>query len=312
AIDKRFEPFIEEIKNARSSVDELNRFNRSYVSDRDFNPSRLDKLRERLFLLQRTCKKYGLTPSGLAELKKELEEKLDIEGNVEEKISSLQEDIALQKEQLSSLSANLSLKRLKAAADLEKEILHHLSELGIPGAAFIVSISHEERPDGEICIEGKNYTSFESGYDRVEFLISANPGEKPKPLVKVASGGEISRVMLAMKSALAASTRLPILIFDEIDTGISGRIAEAVGKSLKNLSKIHQIIAITHLPQIAAMGDLHLSVQKSLKDGRTETEVDILGRESRLQVIAGLISGRNITQASLNLAGELLERAETI
>ncbi|NTU97694.1 MAG: DNA repair protein RecN, partial [Chlorobiaceae bacterium] len=167
----------------------------------------------------------------------------------------------------------------------------------------------EERPDGEICIGGKDYASFDTGYDRIEFLISANPGEKPKPLAKIASGGEISRVMLAMKNALAASARLPILIFDEIDTGISGRIADAVGKCLRNLSKLHQIIAITHLPQIAAMGDLHLSVWKSVKDERTETEVTVLDRESRLQAIAGLISGRNITPASITLARELLERA---
>ncbi|NTV60935.1 MAG: DNA repair protein RecN [Chlorobiaceae bacterium] len=309
AIDKRFEPFIEEIRNAKSNVDELHRFNRRYVSDIDFNPSRLDELRERMLLLQRTCKKYALSLTGLIGLRKELEEKLDIEGNLEEKISRLEEQIAHRKAMLSRLAGELSLKRRKAAAGLEREILRHLSELGIPRASFIVSITNEERPDGEICIGGKDYASFDTGYDRIEFLISANPGEKPKPLAKIASGGEISRVMLAMKNALAASARLPILIFDEIDTGISGRIADAVGKCLRNLSKLHQIIAITHLPQIAAMGDLHLSVWKSVKDERTETEVTVLDRESRLQAIAGLISGRNITPASITLARELLERA---
>jgi DNA repair protein RecN (Recombination protein N) len=309
AIDRHFEPFIEEIRSTKSIVDELYRFNRKYVSDIEFNPSRLEELRERQIRLQRACKKYGLTVSGLIELRKDLEEKLGLEGNLEEKIIARHKAIDLQKELLSSLAEDLSRNRRDAAKKLDKEILLHLSELGIPGASFIVSITHEERADGDICINGKNYASFEAGYDRVEYLISANPGEKPKPLVKVASGGEISRVMLAMKSALAASTRLPILIFDEIDTGISGRIAEAVGKSLRNLSKLHQIIAITHLPQIAAMGDLHLSVWKSVKDERTETEVTVLDRESRLQAIAGLISGRNITPASITLARELLERA---
>jgi DNA repair protein RecN (Recombination protein N) len=312
AIDSRFEPFIEEIRNARSSTDELNRFNRRYVSDIEFNPSRLDELRERQFLLQRACKKYGLPLSGLSALKQDLEHKLGIEGNPEENIALLQEEIACQKELLSRLAAALSIRRSNAASDLEQEIVRHLAELGIPGASFIVGISHEERPDGDLCIDGKHYAAFEAGYDRVEFLISTNPGEHPKPLVRVASGGEISRVMLALKSALAASTRLPILIFDEIDTGISGRIAEAVGKNLKNLSKLHQIIAITHLPQIAAMGDLHLSVQKSVKEGRTETEVAVLDHESRIHAIAGLISGREITPASLNLASELLERGESL
>lgn len=310
AIDRRFEPFIEEIRSAKSIIDELHRFNRKYVSDIEFNQSRLDELRERQLRLQRTCKKYALPISGLIKLRKDLEERLGLEGNLEEKTFMLEKQISSVKAGLSMLASTLSRNRKDAAKRLEKEILHHLSELGIPGASFIVSITHEERPDGEICIDGKNYTSFEAGFDRVEYLISANPGEKPKPLVKVASGGEISRVMLAMKSALAASTRLPILIFDEIDTGISGRIAEAVGKSLRNLSKLHQIIAITHLPQIAAMGDLHLSVEKSLKEGRTETDVAVLDTKSRLQAIATLISGRNITPASLNLAQELLERAE--
>ena len=128
----------------------------------------------------------------------------------------------------------------------------------------------------------------------------------------VASGGEISRIMLAMKSALAESSKLPILIFDEIDTGISGRVAEAVGKSLKKLSRLHQIIAITHLPQIAAMAELHLQVQKSLQNDRTVTEVSALDHESRLQAIAGLISGKEISSSSLNHAAELVAAAQSV
>ncbi len=309
AIDRRFEPYIEEIMNAKSAVDELYRFSRSYVSDIDFNPSRLEELRERQLQLQRACKKFALPHSGLIALKKELEEKLGIEGYLEEHLAELGQKILKRKAELSLKAETLNRKRSEAAVRLEQSILHHLSGLGIPDASFIISITHEERPEGDVCIDGKNYTAFDTGYDKIEFLISANPGEKPKPLVKVASGGEISRVMLAMKSALAASARLPILIFDEIDTGISGRIAEAVGKSLKKLSELHQIIAITHLPQIAAMGDLHLSVQKSVKEGRTETDVTVLKGESRVQAIAGLISGSEITPASINLASELLGRA---
>ena len=187
-----------------------------------------------------------------------------------------------------------------------------MAELGIPNATFIVSISHEALSDGEIEIEGTHFAAFSTGYDRIEFLISANPGEKPRPLVKVASGGEISRIMLAMKSALAGSDKLPILIFDEIDTGISGRVAEAVGKSLKKLSRLHQIIAITHLPQIAAMANLHIQVQKSMQHDRTVTEVTALDHESRLEAIARLISGKEISTSSLNLAAELVAAAESV
>ncbi|NTW81877.1 MAG: DNA repair protein RecN [Chlorobiaceae bacterium] len=311
-IDKRFEPHIEEIQGARSSLDELYRFTGRYVAGIDFNAERLEELRERQLQLQRMCRKYALTVSGLVELRKELEERLVLEENLDEKTARIKEEISFRKVELSRLALSLSEKRRNAAMKLESVVRHHLAELGIPNASFVVSMTNEINPDGDIITDGNTFTAFENGYDRIEFLISANPGEKPKPLVKVASGGEISRVMLAMKSALAESARLPILIFDEIDTGISGRVAEAVGKSLKKLSRVHQIIAITHLPQIAAMADLHLSVQKSVKDERTETEVTALDRENRLQAIAGLFSGNNISPASLNLAGELLERAGSV
>ena len=311
-IDKRFDIHIEETRTAKSIIDELARFTRSYTSDIDFNPDRLETLRERQLKLQRICKKYGLTISGLIELQNELDTKIALEGNLEEEVTHLQQQINVQREELSILAGKLSLKRQDASKQLERDIQEQLAELGIANATFIVCITNEENGDGEIAIEGKQFSAFSSGYDRIEFLISTNPGEKPRPLIKVASGGEISRIMLAMKSALAKSTKLPILIFDEIDTGISGRIAEAVGKSLKKLSRLHQIIAITHLPQIAAMAELHLQVQKSLQEERSVTEVTTLDHESRLQAIAGLISGKDISPSSINLSAELVAAAESV
>ena len=308
-IDKRFDIHIEESRTAKSIIDELARFTRTYTSDIDFNPTRLDSLQERQLKLQRICKKYGRTLSGLIDLQNELDRKIALEDNLEEELNRIDQQITLQKADLSRVAETLSVKRQQAAQRLETVIQQQLAELGIPNATFIVSIAHEKQDDGEISIEDNNFAAFSSGYDRIEFLISANPGEKPRPLVKVASGGEISRIMLAMKSALAGSDKLPILIFDEIDTGISGRIAEAVGKSLKRLSRLHQIIAITHLPQIAAMADLHLQVQKSQQNDRTVTEVTTLDHASHLQAIAGLISGKEISPSSLNLAAELVDRA---
>ncbi len=309
AIDKRFDLHIEETRTAKSIVDELARFTRSYTSDIDFNPDRLETLRERQLLLQRLCKKYGRTHTELIDLKTELEAKSALEENLEDEVSRIEQEITLRKTELSLHAETLSNKRQNAASRLETAIQEQLAELGIPNATFIVSITHEEHPDGEIFSDSKTYTAFPSGYDNIEFLISTNPGEKPRPLIKVASGGEISRVMLAMKSALAESAKLPILIFDEIDSGISGRVAESVGKSLRKLSRLHQIIAITHLPQIAAMGDLHLSVKKSVQQERTVTEVTPLNNESRLQAIASLISGEQISASSLTLAAELVEAA---
>ena len=309
AIDKRFDMHIEETQTAKSIVDELSRFTRSYTSGIDFNPDRLETLRERQLLLHRLCKKYGRTHTELIDLKNELEAKSALEENLEDEVSRIEQEITLRKTELSLHAETLSNKRQNAASRLETAIQDQLAELGIPNATFIVSITHEEDPDGEIFSDSKTYTAFPFGYDNIEFLISTNPGEKPRPLIKVASGGEISRVMLAMKSALAESAKLPILIFDEIDSGISGRVAESVGKSLKKLSRLHQIIAITHLPQIAAMGDLHLSVKKSVQQERTVTEVTPLDDESRLQAIASLISGEQISASSLTLAAELVEAA---
>ncbi len=309
SIDKRFAIHLEETRTAKSIVDELSRFSRSYASDIDFNPVRLDSLRERQLLLQRIGKKYGRSHPELIVFRDELDARIALENNLEEEIARIEHKITTQKAELSLNAERLSCKRQEAAHRLESAIQEHLAGLGIPNATFIVNLIHEERNDGEISIEGKTFAALPNGYDRIEFLISTNPGEKPRPLVKVASGGEISRVMLAIKSALAASAKLPILIFDEIDTGISGRIAEAVGKSLKALSRRHQIIAITHLPQIAAMADLHLSVEKSVHDDRTVTEVSVLDHESRLKAIAQLISGKNISPSSLSLAAELVDRA---
>jgi DNA repair protein RecN (Recombination protein N) len=312
SIDKRFAIHLEETRTAKSIIDELSRFSRSYASDIDFNPVRLDSLRERQLLLQRIGKKYGRSLPELIVLRDELDARIALENNLEEEIARIEHKITTQKAELSLNAERLSCKRQEAAHRLESAIQEHLAGLGIPNATFIVNLIHEERNDGEISIEEKTYAALPNGYDRIEFLISTNPGEKPRPLVKVASGGEISRVMLAIKSALAASAKLPILIFDEIDTGISGRIAEAVGKSLKALSRRHQIIAITHLPQIAAMADLHLSVEKSVHDDRTVTEVSVLDHESRLKAIAQLISGKNISPSSLSLAAELVASSESV
>lgn len=312
SIDKRFETHIEESRTARSIIDELARFTRSYAANIDFNPGSLDSLRERQLQLQRISKRYGRTLSELIEWQSELESKIALEENLEEEVSRIEEEITLLKTTLSLQAVTLSKMRQEGAERLEKVIQEQLAGLGIPHATFIVSITHEEHEEGEITIEGRTFTALPHGYDQIEFLISTNPGEKPKPLIKVASGGEISRVMLALKSALAESAKLPILIFDEIDTGISGRVAESVGKSLRKLSRLHQIIAITHLPQIAAMADLHLQVQKSVQEQRTVTEVTPLDHQSRLHAIASLISGQQISVSSLSLAAELVEGARAM
>uniref|UniRef100_Q3APS5 DNA repair protein RecN n=1 Tax=Chlorobium chlorochromatii (strain CaD3) TaxID=340177 RepID=Q3APS5_CHLCH len=311
-IDQRFASAIEEARAATTIVDELARFARSYSADVEFNPERLEELRERQLLLQRMCRKYGRTHAELIAFEQELCAEQAGAESLDDELRQLEMAIVTEKKQLSQLAIILSEKRQKAATLLEAHLQQELALLGMPHARFAISITQQEKADGDIAVAGNHFAATRTGYDTVEFLLSANQGETARPLTKVASGGEISRVMLALKSALATSTHLPILVFDEIDTGISGRIAESVGKSLKKLSRLHQIIAITHLPQIAAMGDLHLSVQKSVRENRTTTSVTPLDGESRLHAIASLMSGEQISATSLNLAAELLAHGQAV
>jgi DNA repair protein RecN (Recombination protein N) len=307
SIDRRFEPSLEELRGAMASVEEANRFAGRYTSGIEFNRERLEEARERQLMLQRLSKKHGKSVGELLELRDRLAEELAVEENVSADAVRLREEIETARTELSTTALALSGMRQRAAVLLEREIVGMLQKLSIPNGAFRVDITREEAAEGDITHEGRRYRAFDNGFDRVEFMISTNLGEAPKPLAKVASGGEISRVMLAMKSALAKAAHLPILVFDEIDTGISGKAAQAVGFSLKQLSRLHQIIAITHLPQIAAMADLHLSVSKRVEGERTVTGVVPLASSERVEEVARLISGQTISPASLQLAGELIE-----
>ena len=307
SIDRRFEPYVEELRGALASVEETNRFAGRYTSGIEFNRERLEELRERQILLQRLSKKHGRSIPELIGMRDQLAEELAVEENVSADAVRLREEIETARNELSTTAVDLSGMRQRAAVLLEREIVAMLQKLSIPDGSFRVDITREEAAEGDITCEGRRYRAFDNGFDRVEFMISTNLGEAPKPLAKVASGGEISRVMLAMKSALAKAAHLPILVFDEIDTGISGKAAQSVGLSLKQLSRLHQIIAITHLPQIAAMADLHLSVSKRVEGERTVTGVVPLGSAERIEEVARLISGQTISPASLQLAGELIE-----
>ena len=179
-------------------------------------------------------------------------------------------------------------------------------------AHFNVNMNWLPDERGAVLIDDIRYKTTEKGIDQVEFYIAANPGEDLKPLAKVASGGEISRIMLALKSSLAQVDRIPVLIFDEIDLGISGRIAQAVGLALKRLSKTHQIICITHLPQIASMGDHHFVVEKISGQDSTRTQISKLPDEKRAFEIAKLLGGESVSETHVQAARELIEEAKKL
>ncbi len=311
-IDRTFGPLLEEIRNATGIVEELSRSLRNYSDRIEFNQERLDELRERQLLLQRTGKKYGRSIDELIAFKEEIADELAMQDNLSSRTEELENGIANLRKELSEHAKKLSAGRAEASGKLERAVVAELSALGIPDAVFTIRSTRETSEEGDITIDGERFSAFENGCDRVEFLISANPGEPPKPLARIASGGEISRIMLALKSVLANSTRLPILVFDEIDTGISGRIAEAVGRTLRLLAKSHQIISITHLPQIAAMADSHLSVEKAVRGERTATGVRTLDEKEHVDAVAALFSGQEKSESSLRVAAELVERAKGI
>ncbi len=306
-IDKSFTDSANDAQTAQALVDEITKFVQRYNARIDFNPERLEELRERLSALTTLKKKYGGTLADVLAYRQQIAKEVELAENFEEEISKWEKRIREQQDSLSDIAERLSQKRKETAKRLSRAIVEELKKLGIPEGRLEVRFSASPDKDGDILINGTRYAANANGYDEVEFLISTNLGEDVKPLIKVASGGEISRVMLALKTVLAKSDRLPILVFDEIDTGVSGKIAQAVGFSMKDLSRYHQIIAITHLPQIAAMADVHFRVSKTSIKQRTVSTVEVLSEAEHKKEVARLLSGTDITEAALQSAAELIE-----
>ncbi len=196
--------------------------------------------------------------------------------------------------------------RRAVAKQMELRVAEQLAFLGMPNMRFRVAIELMEDPHGLFVENNQHYYGDAHGVDQVEFFISPNPGEDFKPLAKIASGGEISRIMLALKTILAEIDEIPSLIFDEIDAGVSGRIAQAVGRSIANLAKSHQILCITHLPQIASQGDAHFSVEKYVQNGRTFTRINPLSENQRVEAVAKLIAGETLSDTVLDSARQLI------
>ncbi len=311
-IDKNFEPLKADSETAKAIVDEITRSVQSYSSKIDFNPERLEEIRERLGVLSMFRKKYGGSLEAAIEYRERIGKEFQLAENFDEAIGRLEGNVEQQRQKLSEIAERLSSKRREVAERIMRSIVGVLAEIGIENAKFEIVIRNKVYDGHGADIKplvklGRDfYETNEKGFDFVEFFISTNVGEEPRPLARVASGGEISRIMLALKTILAKSDRLPLLVFDEIDTGISGRIGSKVGKSLKSLSKFHQIIAITHLPQIAGMADVHFKVDKGVKGKRAVTSVSRLSEDERVLEVARLLSGEDVTQAGISGAKELI------
>jgi DNA repair protein RecN (Recombination protein N) len=308
-IDPEFAQLLEDCRTAQVLVEDVSRALQHYSAKLEFDPERLETIRMRLAAFSGLKKKYGPTLAEVRAHKERIEQELASLENFDNQLESLRQDIDRERADFSAACKELSKARQEAASRLQEELPPLLDALGINGARFEVQIEREQDPKGLAALDGQRLRASRLGVDQVEFFIATNPGAPLRPLSKIASGGEISRVMLALKSLVAASDRIPVLIFDEIDLGISGRIAQAVGRQLRQLSRSHQILCITHLPQIASMGDRHYLVEKVSADSSAQTSVRQLADKERAEAIARLLGGESISETHLRSAEQLLAEA---
>jgi len=307
-IEPEFETYLQEVNTARISIQETIQFAERYRDRIEFNPQRLEALRKRQSEINRLQKKYMRSVPELIAYYNEIKAELNIAENFDLEIDRIQKKIDEQAEQLKQVAVALHQKRKKIGEQLSADIAGALKNLGIYHGRFDVAVNWLQTENGWFIVNGHDVDCTAEGCDDVRFYISTNKGEEPKPLAKIASGGEISRVMLSLKSILAKEHHLPVMIFDEIDTGISGEISEKVGREMRKLSQYCQIVAITHQPQIASQAHRHYRVLKVEKGERTITRIDALSREEHIKEVAGLMSGEQITESAINSARELIER----
>ena len=308
-IDKSFLESEGECDSALAIVKELADSLRSYKSKIDVDPKEAEYKRERLGAINMLKKKYGGSIENIIEHRNKIGKDYELADNFSDAISKIQSEIKALQKSAGEAAEKISLSRKKSAAKIESEVIKSLNQLGISDSSFKVKISKTEADKDSvdfILFNNKKYSYSNTGFDEVEFYISTNIGEDVKPLTKVASGGEVSRIMLSLKTILAKSDKLPVLIFDEIDTGVSGRIAQKVGAALRDLASFHQIIAITHLPQIAGMANFHYSVEKKQIDDRTVSSIRQLDENERINEVAKLVSGEVLTKESIESAKQLI------
>lgn len=309
-IDKSMSESLQECESALSILKELAETIRSYKSRIDIDPAEVEEKRERLGSLNLLKKKYGGTLQKVLEHRERIGKEFNLAENFSEEILKLEREIENLRIGSGENAEKLSARRKKVSSKVESEIKKSLAQLGISDSVFKVLITNFN-PDNDlenfVYINKNKFSATDNGIDVIEFYISTNPGEDPKPLAKVASGGEVSRIMLSLKSILAKSDKLPLLIFDEIDTGVSGRIAQKVGNVLKELASFHQIISITHLPQIAGLADHHFLVEKKVIGNRVVSSIKKLSRKERIQEVARLLSGEVVTEESIKGAKQLMQ-----
>jgi DNA repair protein RecN (Recombination protein N) len=296
-IDESLSAHVKTCESVQYQLEDVAFSLRDYAQSIEFDPYRLEEVEKRIDEINKLKRKYGNSLEDILALLEEVERELSTFDKRETRLAELEKEYDKLRGELQHLSEALSGERKRIAESFEKQLMEELSALGMEKTTFQVDF----RPAGT-----EQHPFTPKGIDKIEFLIAPNPGEPPKPLTKIASGGEISRVMLALKTLLGSVDRIPTMVFDEIDTGIGGKIAEIVGKKLHHISSSHQVICITHLPQIASKGATHFHVEKHAEQDRTAVSVRQLSKQERLEEIARLLGGETITPTTLQHAKEML------
>ncbi len=305
AVDPHCTQFLQSLETCLYQLEDLHRDISNYANQYQENPERLEWINQRLSQIQDIHRKYNASTVDILKYLAQITKELDQLQNPSENEETLLEKVNLARQELHKKSERLSKLRHQAAKKLDQQVIQELQQLGMEKAVFETKLSLKVNPDDN----PDAYQYSPSGIDHVEFLLSVNPGQELRSLVKVASGGELSRIMLALKTILTSVDLVKTMIFDEIDNGISGRVAETVGHKLCTLGQDQQTLCVTHLPQIVAFSEHHFAITKSMQNNATYTSIEILSHEQKVQELARLMGGSEITPQTINLASEMLERA---
>ncbi len=316
-LDPALKSLAQTLEGVRHEVEDVSLTLRDYIQNIQADPARMEWVEERLDTLRRLMRKYGGSTREILAHADGLQQELEASESDEEEIAAREEELEKIRRQALSEALELSKRRREAARRLSKDVEKSLVTLDMAKCRFEVRFDQEEGPDPSRaygatmeCVRVDEYLLDERGVDRVAFFFSANPGEELRPMARIASGGELSRIVLALKELLAQEAVHETLIFDEVDAGIGGRTADRVGQRLKGLSRQHQVVCITHLPQIACYGDYHYVVRKSARKGRTTTAMQELSGKERLEEIARMLGGAKISAKTRAHAREMLAQAQ--
>ena len=306
-IDKNLNKFIEELSGFSASLDDLNHYLNSYINDFEFSPEKLESIQERIFSINEIRKKYNMGIPDLLDYSAKLKEEIISFEEIDETIDLKIKNFENSRNMVLEKALKLSEQRKKIIGDFESQIKKELLELSFKSVIFEVEAKYTAGDDSNL--NGSSIKFTKNGIDDFEFLISLNQGESLKSLNKVASGGEISRIMLALKSIISKVDNIDTMVFDEIDTGIGGGTAAVVGEKLFKLSSNKQVICITHLAQIACFAQIHLFINKYIEKNKTKINISILDKQEKIQEISRMLSGSKDSDISLKHAEELINQS---